>query len=137
MYNKFWIIFVSQWHENKSPLPKMGCMVKVWKPQQRRLLLFLDQLEFITPFWLHFWLVGQPQWSMYGFLFKIYHVIFILHWSLKVDKFYWHWMSKIKIFLFFLLLVELCLFTVGVLKREKNKDFLELLFTNNIYMKKN
>jgi hypothetical protein len=33
--------------------------------------------------------------------------------------------------------VELCLFTVGVLKREKNKDFLELLFTNNIYMKKN
>jgi hypothetical protein len=68
--------------------------------------------------------------------FKIRNVIFIVHWSLKVDHLLTLVVKILKNSFFFLLLVELCLFTVGVPKKEKKiKNFFELLFTNNIYMK--
>jgi hypothetical protein len=62
----------------------------------------------------------------FNYKFKIHNVIFIVHWSLKVDNF-----IDIRCLYIYILLEELG-FIVGVTKKKKN---LKITFTNKIYMK--
>jgi len=62
----------------------------------------------------------------FNYKFKIHNVIFIVHWSLKVDNF-----IDIRCLYIYILLEELG-FIVGVTKKKKN---LMITFTNKIYMK--
>jgi hypothetical protein len=68
----------------------------------------------------------------FNYKFKIHNVIFIVHWSLKVDNFIDIRCLYIYIYIYIYILLEELGFIVGVTKKKKN---LKITFTNKIYMK--